>query len=327
MRRLGFLFDQVLEWENLLEATRRAARGKRTRSPVARFLGELEPQLLALQDELRRGLWRPGPYDTFHIRDPKPRCISAAPFRDRVVHHALMRVLDPVFERYQIGRSFACRRGLGTHRAVQLARAFSRKASFFLKGDVVACFETIDHAVLKSLLRRIIKDARVLDLLDRIIDSTGSGCGLPIGNLTSQYLANHYLGVLDHYVTEKLRVGSYLRYMDDFVLFARCKHELHDHRARIRAFLADFLRLELKESVSTVSPTYAGLPFLGFLIFPGTVRLQGARRRRTLRRLSGRISVNNAPGAGDEALIASFRSSIAHMQHADTQALRRGWFG
>lgn len=330
MRRVGCLFERVVAWTNLLIAAKKAARGKRSRPVVARFFFNLEFELIRLQRELETGKWAPGPCRTFSIRDPKPRRISAAPFRDRVVHHAIMNVLGPVFEACLISHTFACRRGMGTHRAVESAQRLSRRYRYFLKGDVQSYFESVDHEILKGLLRCKIKDRRLLDLLGEIVDGPGApapdGRGLPIGSLTSQYFANHYLGQLDLFVKQGLRCRGYLRYMDDFVLFAAEKETLHLARGAIREFLSNNLKLTLKEYVTCVAPCSRGLPFLGFNIFPGVVRLQGSRRRRTLRKIKEKEAEMSLGCIGEEQLARSVASSIAHVSHARTVGLRRRWF-
>jgi len=330
VKRAGFLFDAAISWGNLLLATRRAARGKRSRPEVARFLFRLEPDLIELQRELADGAWRPGGFRTFSIRDPKPRRISAAPFRDRVVHHALMAALDPVFERALIDHTYACRRGKGTHRALAHAQALSRRNPFFLKCDIEAYFESIDHGILKKQLAKLCKDRRLLETLGRIIDAPGEGpcvdVGIPIGNLTSQYFANHYLGRLDRFVKQQLRVKGYLRYMDDFLLFGCDIAELHRWRAEMRDFLAEGLHLTLKERVTFVAPTHRGIPFLGFLVFPGAIRLQGARKRRVLSKIRSRERQRRGGLIPEEEAARSVAASLAHIGHAQTLGLRRRWF-
>lgn len=323
MRRRGHLFERVVAWPNLLRAARVAARGKRGRPEVAAFLFDLEPRLLALQASLADGSWRPGPFRVFRIRDPKPRTISAAPFGDRVVHHALMHVLDPLFDRSQPGQSYACRRGKGTHAAVAKTQSLCRRYRYVLKGDVEAFFETVHHGVTKGLVRRVLKDRRVLDLLDRIVDS--GGCedrGLPIGNLTSQYLANHVLSRLDWFVIQRLGSPAYLRYMDDFLVFGDDRAALHGRCAEIRAFLRDGLQLELKERATRVQPTHVGLPFLGMQIFPGTVRVDPGRLRRSRRRLAS-AERRLAADENDASARASSACVYAHLSHASARSLRR----
>ena len=164
MKRTGNLWPQITSWENLAGAARAAARGKRKRRDVARFLHELEPELCGLQRELEDGAYQPGGYRTFWIRDPKPRQISAAPFRDRVVHHALTRVLEPVFERRFTQYSFASRKGFGQHRALRLAREACGCNRYVLKCDIRKYFPSIDHAILTELVARVVKCSRTLEL-------------------------------------------------------------------------------------------------------------------------------------------------------------------
>ncbi len=330
MKRHGHLFEKVVPWGNFLRATKRAASGKTGKPAVARFLFHLEPEILTLQHQLSTGTWRPQPYRSFSIRDPKPRRISAADFRDRVVHHAIMNVLDPFFERQLFAHSYACRIGKGTHAAVRYAQRLTRRFPYFLKGDVDRYFETIDHLVLKNLLRRMFKDARLLALLDRIIDAPvpgqEPGQGLPIGNLTSQYFANHVLAQLDHFVKQKLRVRGYLRFMDDVLLFGETKAELHLHRAQVRRYLAGELRLRLKEEATWLAPSSQGVPFLGFRIFPGTIRLQAERWQRMRRKIRRRERAFQDGRISAGELATSVRSSIAHIEHAATRRLRQDFF-
>ncbi|MCP3915281.1 MAG: NACHT domain-containing protein [bacterium] len=189
MKRVGGLWDAVVSFENLRLAALRAARGKHRVAGVARFLADLELEVLALQRELRSGTWRPGRPTTFRIHDPKERTITAAPFRERVVHHALMDVLEPVLERRMVHVSFACRRGKGTHAALAHARQLVRRHGWFLELDIARCFDSLDHGVVLRCLRRAVKDRAVLELADTIV-TTGRGVGLPIGSLCAPRIAS-----------------------------------------------------------------------------------------------------------------------------------------
>lgn len=327
MKRTGNLFGQVTSFENLIKATRQAARGKKEQLRVVDFLFHQEQECLQLQNELKQGEWEPSHFRIFEIREPKPRRISAADFRDRVIHHALCNVLEPIFDRRLIFDSWACRKGKGTHQAVQRAQQFSQRYPYFLKCDIRRYFDNIDHSILQRLLRRIIKDRDLLNVLDKIIlhplPDTMLGKGIPIGNLTSQHFANLYLGELDHHLKERCNIKAYLRYMDDMVIFADDKRQLHKALGVIEEFIASDLHLSLKPSATLIAPLTEGLPFLGFRIFPKLIRLnkQGLRRFRRRLRLhekayqSGEIDV--------EILTASVQSMIAHMHHADTQRLRQ----
>src|SRR5580658_10174427 len=174
VKRVGGLWPEVISFPNLLLAARRAAAGKRTRPDVAAFLLDLEPQLVRLQGDLRNGSYAPGPYHCFPISDPKPRLISAAPFRDRVAHHALTQVLEPLFEKRFSKDSFACRKGFGTHRALARAKDGARRCRYVLKCDVRKYFPSIDHAILKGLLARAVKRRPTLELAARIIDASNA---------------------------------------------------------------------------------------------------------------------------------------------------------
>ena len=327
MKRQGGLFGRIARFENLLSAHRRAACGKRDRPSVARFEFHLENELLALQNDLASGVYQPGTFFTFEVRDPKRRAICAAPFRDRVVHHALCAVLEPHFERRSIADSYACRRGKGTHAAIRRARHFACRHGYFLKCDIRKFFASVDHAVLRTLLGRLFKEKALLDLLDRIIahapPDAAPGKGLPIGNLTSQHFANLYLGELDHHIKERLRVKGYLRYMDDFLLFADDKPTLHSLLADIRRFLAERLCLTLKEEATLLAPVTEGIPFLGFSIYPGLIRLNRRTRQRFCSKALA-LERYHARGLVDHATLSSTAASLyAHVAHADSYRLRR----
>ena len=330
MKRHGHLFEQVTEYGNLLDAARRASRRKRDRVAVARFIFHLEPNLLKLQEELRSGSYRMRPYRAFVIREPKRRRICAAHFRDRVVHHALCATLDPIFEASLIGDTYACRRGKGTHAAVRRLRQFVRRSRYVLMCDVRRYFETVDHEVLKALCRRKLKDKALLSLLDRIIDHPlpcgEPGKGLPIGNLTSQHFANLYLGGLDHFVKDRLRLPGYLRYMDDFAVFADGKPRLHRALAAIREFLRVTLSLELREERTLVAPVTQGLPFLGFRVFPGVVRFDARKLARLRRRVCLREADYRRGRIDEEALVQSVRGMVGHVCHIDSLQARKQLF-
>ena len=327
MKRHGFLFERIIAFENLLMAARQAASSKKDRVQVAHFLFHLETELIDLQNELQAETWRPGPFRVFEIREPKPRRISAADFRDRVLHHAICNVIGPIFEKRAIYDSWACRTGKGSHGAVLRAQEFARRHRYFLKCDIRRYFESVDHAILKRLLRRIFKDRQLLSLLDRIIDHAPPGSmpgkGVPIGNLTSQHFANLYLGELDHEMKDRRRAGAYMRYMDDMLLFANDKQELHRHLLYLDDFARNRLALSLKVGATVIAPVCDGVPFLGFRVFPNLIRLQRKSLTRFRRRLRSRESAYLRGGLDIEDLMCSVQSMIAHMNHADTLRLRR----
>ena len=319
MRRTGHLFEQVTDFGVLREAARRAARGTRSLA-AAEFLADLEANVLHLQRELLERTYEPGPFTTFQLRDPKPRTISAAPFRDRVVHHAVCSAMEPTFERYAVFDSYACRPGKGNRAAMRRAQGHARHQPWFAKLDVQRFFETLPHDVLLGLLRRRFKDRRLLALVGTVLaaGATKPGVGLPIGNLTSQHFANFALGALDHHALEVVRVGAWVRYMDDMLLFGPDRHQVRRSAHAVEAFLSDELRLALRHDATVVAPVRVGIPFLGFRVWPRQVRLDGARVRRLRRRLR---ALDRLPCEEERA--RSAESLIAWTEQADTLHLRR----
>ncbi len=345
MKRTGNLWARLTSWENLTEAARIAARGKRRRPDVARFLHEMESNLCTLQRELEEGTYRTAGYRTFWIRDPKPRMISAAPFRDRVVHHALTRVLEPVFEPRFTGHSFASRKGFGQHRALELARDACRGNRYVLKCDIRKYFPSMDHAILKSLLERAVKCRRTLELTAQIIDGSNEQeeaiayfpgdslftpferrRGLPIGNQTSQFFANVYLNPLDHFALRELRPALYLRYVDDFVLFGDDKHELGAMAEQIRDFLAG-LRLVLHERKCRVYRCADGVTLLGWRLLPRQTRLARANVVRMRRRLKAMGALYHAGRLRFEEVQCRIQAWLGHAAFGDTWRLRDNLFG
>ena len=299
MKRVGRLFERAVSYENLYGAVHDAARGKRSRPDVAAFLLDLEREVPRLRRALIEASYRPGGYRTFTVREPKQRVISAAAFRDRVVHHALTRVLEPVFERRFTADSFACRRGFGTHRALDRAKRACRTYPFVLKLDIRKYFAAIDHEILMGLLARVVKCKPTLRLASVIIEGSnpqeatdwffpgddlfapsGRRRGLPLGNQTSQFFANVDLNPLDHHVRRVLRPGEYIRYVDDFLLFDRDKDRLREMKAAIVLFLQN-LRLLIHGGKSRVYRSSEGVTFLGFRLFPGQTAV-GSRQRRAM---------------------------------------------
>ncbi|MFQ5614651.1 MAG: reverse transcriptase domain-containing protein, partial [Anaerolineae bacterium] len=303
------MYAQLCTWDNLLLAYRKASKGKRGKPSVAAFEHRLEDNLLQLQAELRTHTYRPESYVSFYIHEPKRRLISAAPFPDRVVHHALCNVIEPLFERRFIHDSYANRVGKGNHRALDRCQEFARRHRYVLQCDLRQFFPSIDYAVLREILARVIGDPDVIWLADQILDS-GAGVlseayemvwflgddllaiyrprGLPIGNLTSQFWANVYLNPFDHFVKRELRCKAYLRYVDDFLLFADDKQTLWRWRKAIIERLARF-RLALHEARCHPRPVTEGIPFLGFIVFPTRRRLKrrkGIHYRRRLKQQS-----------------------------------------
>lgn len=285
MKRTGHLWERIVAHDNLRVAMQKASRGKRHRASVARILDNADYYVAALHELLVTGAFRTAPYNVKTIYEPKERQIFCLPFYpDRVVHHAVMNVLEPIWDKKLIYDTYSCRKGKGQHKGSTRCMEHVRKYRYVLKGDVSKFYPSMDHAILKVLLRRHFKDAKLLALLDEIIDSantTGThpeDKNCPIGNLLSQWFGNIYLGELDTFVKHELRCKPYIRYCDDFVLFSNDKTQLHEWRTRIEEFLAD--RLKLKLSKRAVFPVSHGIDFLGYRHFPTKVLV----RKRTVRK-------------------------------------------
>jgi retron-type reverse transcriptase len=286
MKRQNYLFNQINEYQNIRLAFLKAIRGKRHTADVLLFVREIDANLQRIRERLLTKNPEWGGYRHFTITDPKERVISAAPIADRIIHHAIMNILEPLFERQLIFHTYACRKNKGTHAAVRFAFTHCKSSAWFLKLDIRKYFDSIDHAVLKNQLARFIKDNDVLRLLDSIIDSycTQPGKGLPIGNLTSQFFANLYLSRLDHYILEQLKPTAYVRYMDDFVLWGTDKATLQGALELIRDFTVKELRLQIKQPV--LGNTSQGLPFLGFMIKKSGIFLLRKSKRRMVNRIT-----------------------------------------
>jgi hypothetical protein len=339
------LFGAIASFESLLNAARRAVCGKRSKPGPAAFMANLETEVLRLERELTAQTWRPGGYVTMELFEPKHRVISAAPFRDRVVHHALCAVIDPIFERGFIDDSYANRIGKGTHRAIDRYEGFRDRFRHVLRCDIYRYFPAIDHAILKSDLRRRIACPLTLWLADAIIDGSNQQepvnlhfpgddlltpltrrRGLPIGNLTSQFFANVYLNPLDHFVKEVLRVHGYLRYVDDFALFHDDPAVLAEWRDRIARFLAGRrLRLHPRKTIILASTEPA--PFLGLVLLPGGYRrLPEDNVRRFRDRLRRLRDLYHAGQIDWSEVSRHIQPWIAHAEHADTERLREAIF-
>lgn len=339
------LFAAIANFQALHAAALRAVRGKRHKPGAAAFMAGLERELLRLERELRERCWRPGGYVEIRIRDPKPRTVSAAPFRDRVVHHALCAVVEPLFERGFIHDSYANRRGKGTHRAVARYEHFRDRHRHVLRADIFRFFPAVDHAILKEDLRRRIRCPDTLWLLDTIIDGANPQepvelyfpgddlltplerrRGLPIGNLTSQFFGNLYLDRLDHVVKEVLRVPGYLRYVDDFALFDDDPRRLSDLRARIAECLRG-RRLVLHPDKTSIQPTAEPALFLGYELHPdGRRRLPEANVRRFRNRLRGLRDRWRAGTITLDEVQPRVQAWIGHAAFADTWRLRHALF-
>ncbi|MFW6341216.1 MAG: reverse transcriptase domain-containing protein, partial [Wenzhouxiangella sp.] len=299
MKTHNSLYPQIYQWDALLAAWYRVRKGRREQADVLAFEQNLESELIAIQNDLIWGRFKTGRYHLFQIHEPKPRMVAALPLRDRVVHHALVAVLEPIWEPVFYAHSYACRPRKGTHRCADQAERMLRRVqrdhgqTYALKADIASYFASIDHDVMRQLIRRRVRCRQTLALCDEIIDSAGPGRGLPIGNLTSQLFAGIYLDALDRHVKHDLRWRHYIRYQDDFVLLGSDKAQLHVLREHLTDWLRDELRLELNRKTAVYpvgGPRGRSLDFVGYRIWPThrKVRTSSIKRmNRTMRRLQG----------------------------------------
>ncbi|MDP2361493.1 MAG: reverse transcriptase domain-containing protein [bacterium] len=320
------LFDEVVSFSGLLRAWERARRGAGGSEACLAFGFHLEEELLRLQDELVANTYQPGGYRTFTVREPKPRLIAEAPFRDRVVHHAVVAVLEPLYEESFIEDSYATRKGKGTHRAVRRAQGLLRQHRWYLKSDIRSYFASIDLDILMDLLRNQVSDERLLALLERILRCDPQHPGLPIGNLTSQFLANVYLDGFDHWLFHEERVPGYVRYMDDFVLFHDDRQALKDLLPRLEAWLWEHQRLTLKAKATRLNQRRHGLSFLGTRIFAGTIRLRRENLKRSLCGLARREWESRQGWKTQDELAACAQSVLANLCAWNSLNLRRDIF-
>ncbi len=328
MKRQGFLIEQIADMSNLELAYHKAQKGKGSKAQVFRFGKNLRENLRVLQAQIRSGAVEIGGYHYFTVYDPKKRQICAAPFAQRVLHHALMNVCHPYFEKMQTADSYASRIGKGTYAALEQAKGFNGRFLWFLKMDVRKYFDSIHHGALRQQLCSMFKDGQLLCIFDKIIDSYTpqspkrvAAAGLPIGNLTSQYFANHYLSPADHFVKEILRLPAYVRYMDDMVFWHDDKEALLDSGRRFQHYLDTNLHLELKPFC--LNKNTAGLPFLGYLLYPDTTRLAKRSRDRYVLKMK-KYDLNLNEGVWTQKEYQKHVEPLtAFTLHADAKAFRQ----
>lgn len=344
MKTHNHLWPAVVSFENLLLAARKAQKGKRFKENTAQFNLELEKELLQLQKELIDRTYQPGRYKVFIVQEPVRRMISAAPYRDRVVHHALCNIIEPLFERGFIHDTYANRKYKGTHKAVDRFQSYLRKYRFVLKCDIRKYFPSIDHDILYTAITRRIADPDVLRLVRTIIENSNSQepvfdhydgddlfsplerrRGLPIGNLTSQFFANIYLNGFDHFIKDELGCKAYLRYVDDFAVFDDNKKHLWEIKALMDRYLAG-LRLRLHPIKTRVFTAKNGCEFLGFQVYPELRRV----KQENVDRFKSRMKrLRNCYASGEvavEDINRSVRGWIGHVCHANSFRLRERLF-
>lgn len=320
----GHRYEDIISVDNLLGAWEEFVAGKRKKKDVQEFQLALMNNILGLHQDLLEGRYGHGPYHAFKIADPKPRDIHKSTVRDRLLHHAIYRVLYPFFDRTWTADSYSCRLNKGTHKALDRFTAFAHQVSenqtktcWVLKCDIRKFFASIDQEILLSLLEAYIPDIRIHGLFAKVIrsfQSTGPGKGLPLGNLTSQLLVNVYMNEFDQFAKHLLKATHYIRYADDFVILSKDKAWLESLIPRISGFLGERLALSLHPDKLSISTLASGIDFLGWIHFPDHRILRGSTRRRMLR---------NLQQDHKEARVQSYRGLLSHgnAHHLSTEYL------
>jgi len=321
------LYNELCSYENLELAYKKARKHKTLKPYVIEFEKELKKNLSILRIELLLHSYKPQPLETFIIRDPKTRKINKSDFKDRIVHHALCNIIEPIFERIFIFDSYANRKGKGTLKAIQRFDFFKRKVSknntrncFILKADIRHYFDEVSHEILINIIKRKIKDEKVIWLIKQILSNFNSeykGKGMPLGNLTSQFFANVYLNELDYFVKHKLKIKYYIRYVDDFVIFNSNKEILEKNKEKINLFLKDELKLELHPDKSKIILLEKGITFLGYRIFyyHKLLKKNNLRRRKFILLNYNNLDYNK--------IYSSFEGWLAYAKRANTSNLRK----
>ena len=324
-KRSRVSLEDVADWNNLAEAAWLASKGKRDKRPVRAFMARLHENLSEMRREILAETIQVGQATTFVIHDPKQRTIQAPVFRERVLHHALMRQIGPILDRSLVHDTFACRVGKGSLAAVHRVQQHCRRFQWYGKLDVRQYFASICHDRLLGLLSGKLKDKRLLALVGRILEAspTEPGRGLSLGALTSQNFANFYLGTFDRYLLETLKVRGFVRYMDDVAWWCDSKSEVVAVAKQARAFLVGWLGLMAKEPMQ-INRSLHGIGFCGYRVFPG--RLQLSKRRRKLyaagrRRWERRYAEGKVT---QHELQSAYSSLLGMTLHSDATSWRRG---
>lgn len=330
MKVIRHLFDDMISTENLFKSCSDFKRGKRKRKDIQRFERRLEEHIFELHESLATLQYRHGPYHEFDVFDPKERHISGASVKDRLVHQMVFAALSPVFDRVFIFHSFSSRLGKGTHQGVlhlnkmiQKVSANGKKPCYAVKMDIRRFFDSIDHALLKSLFFRTIRDEKMLHLIDVIIDSfeTKKGKGIPLGNVTSQLFGNIYLHQLDEFIKHDLRIPYYLRFCDDFIIVSGNLEELQTSVTRIRKFLRNFLYLELHPQKVIYKKLSQGIDFLGYVLFQKYSLLRIRTKKRMLLRLKNAHICHLKGTLTEESMHQKLQSYLGILSHANQHTL------
>ena len=322
MKRVGFLIEKIADMDNLRLAFYKAQKGKRGKREVIEYRDDLQHNLTRLHDTILSGEVKVGEYHLFKIYDPKERVVCAAHFNERVLHHAIMNVCAPYFERHFIPTTYANRENKGVYKALELAHHAAAHYRFVGKLDVRKYFDTIDHNVLKQSLEHLFKDRFLLQLFGKIIDSYSveNGRGLPIGNLTSQYFANYYLSGLDHYAKEVLKIPVYIRYMDDILVFGNERDHLKEQVNALIQYAAERLKLQMKSPI--VQPTSIPIAFLGYRLSNNKIDLTKRSRGRFEKKYGHAIKKYDNGRWSEEEVQAHVLPLLAFVRYAYTKKYR-----
>jgi len=320
--RMSHDFKNIISIKNLCDAWTEFIRGKKSRKDVAEFSLNLSQNIYRLHEDLRTKIYRHGAYEAFSISDPKPRSIHKATVRDRLLHHAIYRVLYPYFDKKFIYDSYSCRQLKGTHRALNRFNDFvaqvsqsSSRTCWVLKCDVRKFFASIDQVTLTDIFKRHIGDADTVWLIERTIESfqsTGPGKGLPLGNLTSQLLVNVYMNEFDQFIKHRLKLRYYIRYADDFVIMHHDKNVLMEVLPKVQSFLDEQLKLSLHPDKVFLKTAASGVDFLGWVHFPHHRVIRTTTKKRMFKKI-------NDSGQKPEVV----QSYLGLLSHGDANTLKQ----
>ena len=320
-------YTEIIALENLFQAWEEFIKGKRNKADVGIFERSLEDNIFSLSQKLKDQTYQHGNYQEFYVHDPKLRHIHKACVQDRVVHHLVSKTLEEIFDPTFYAHSYSCRKGKGTHKAIESFIKLARKASnnntsklFVLKCDIRKFFASVDHSVLISLLAKKIHDKDFIWLLNGIIESYRTETdpvGMPIGNLTSQLFANIYMDPLDQYVKHFLKAKYYIRYADDFVFMSNNQEYLQNILTQVGCFLKEELKLTLHPNKVEICNYYLGVDFLGYVIFPKFILPRTTTKKRMFRKLAEKVNQVKEGRASPEALNQTLQSYLGFLSHCN----------
>lgn len=323
MQRVGNLFEKLISYDNLLLAFLKAKKGTKT-GETKKFEFNLERELLKLKEELISEKYKPTKYKYFILKEPKEREVSVATFKDRVVHHSIVNILEPIFEKTFIFDSYANRKNKGLLKGIKkLQKMIKTNREYYLKADIEKFFDNIDYEIMLNLIERKIKDKKIIKLIKIVLKNDISKTkGLPIGNLTSQFFANIYLTGLDHFIKEKLKVKKYVRYMDDFVIIEDDIEKIKNFKEEIEKYLENNLELKLKKSATYVNKVDNGISFCGVRIFKNLIRVRRESLKYSLLKIKNKLKLFEKNKTSEDKLYETLNSIFSYWKNYDTYKLR-----